>query len=209
MERTIQEQDSRTRILVAATQEFSEKGFDGARVNAIAQKAGVNKALIYYYFKSKEEILEELFRGVLNDTLGRMNSAFDRLVPFEDDEAVFVFMNEILDYLEQRQDVLRVMLMESLKRSPVNDLIFRMIEDLLHAELAKAKELGFPVSDLSESMVTEFFTGIMPILNFVVYHDMWMDRFHVDETDLRQTFLKVFKGTHMAFTLEQRRQANR
>ena len=80
---------------------------------------------------------------------------------------------------------------------------------LRDARIAKAKELGFPVSDLSESMVTEFFTGIMPILNFVVYHDMWMDRFHVDETDLRQTFLKVFKGTHMAFTLEQRRQANR
>lgn len=205
MGQTIQEQDSRTRILSAATQEFSEKGFDGARVNAIAQKAGVNKALIYYYFKSKEEILEELFRSVLNDTLGRMNSAFDRLVPFEDDETVLAFMNEMLDYLERRQDVLRVMLMESLKRSPVNDLIFRMIEDLLHAQLAKAKELGFPVVDLSESMVTEFFTGIMPILNFVVYHDMWMDRFHVDEGNLRRTFLKVFQGTHMAFTLEQQK----
>jgi TetR/AcrR family transcriptional regulator len=44
---------ARERILKAAKEIFSEKGFDGARMDPIAQTAGVNKALIYYYFKSK------------------------------------------------------------------------------------------------------------------------------------------------------------
>lgn len=35
---------------------FAEKGFDGARVDKLAEMAKVNKALIYYYFKSKEAI---------------------------------------------------------------------------------------------------------------------------------------------------------
>lgn len=47
------------RILEAAEHEFIEKGFNGARLGDIAKQAGVNKALIYYYFKDKERLYEE------------------------------------------------------------------------------------------------------------------------------------------------------
>ncbi len=53
------------KILEASLEEFAQKGFDGARVDRIAGNAGVNKALIYYYFKSKEglyaAVIEYLF----------------------------------------------------------------------------------------------------------------------------------------------------
>lgn len=48
--------DLKPAILDAATQEFSAKGFDGARVDAIAKAAGVNINLIYHYFGSKEGV---------------------------------------------------------------------------------------------------------------------------------------------------------
>ncbi len=55
------------RILRAAKKEFSEQGFSGARMSAIAKRATVNKALIHYYFKDKEtlylEVLTQIFRG--------------------------------------------------------------------------------------------------------------------------------------------------
>lgn len=44
------------KILESALAEFADRGFDGARVDRIANEAGVNKALIYYHFKSKEEL---------------------------------------------------------------------------------------------------------------------------------------------------------
>jgi len=47
---------SRTQILEAALHEFSSYGFAGARTNRIADAAGVNKALLYYYFDSKEKL---------------------------------------------------------------------------------------------------------------------------------------------------------
>ncbi|PWC13206.1 TetR family transcriptional regulator [Brenneria roseae subsp. americana] len=47
---------TQTLILDAATSEFAEKGFDGARVDQIAQRANVNKQLIYYYFVNKDEL---------------------------------------------------------------------------------------------------------------------------------------------------------
>ena len=51
---------TRRRILDAARREFGIKGFDGARVEAIARRAHVNKGLIFYYFGSKEELFRAL-----------------------------------------------------------------------------------------------------------------------------------------------------
>ena len=48
------------RILEAATAEFAARGYDGARIEAIARRAGVNKALLYYYFPSKGELYRRL-----------------------------------------------------------------------------------------------------------------------------------------------------
>jgi len=51
---------ARARILDAATGEFAAHGYDGARIDAIARRAGVNKALLYYYFPNKTELYRRL-----------------------------------------------------------------------------------------------------------------------------------------------------
>ena len=60
--------DSQSAIFAAATQEFAERGFDAARVDRIAARARVNKAMIYYHYKSKLglylEVLRDMFRAV-------------------------------------------------------------------------------------------------------------------------------------------------
>jgi len=50
----------RLKILEAARREFGLRGFAGARVEAIARRAGVNKGLIFYYFESKEGLFRAL-----------------------------------------------------------------------------------------------------------------------------------------------------
>jgi len=65
---TIREPEARTRILDAALTEFSEYGLAGARTEAIAASAGVNKALLYYYFESKEK----LYTAALETAAGRV-----------------------------------------------------------------------------------------------------------------------------------------
>jgi len=54
-------------ILAAAALEFAERGFGGARVDRIARRARVNKAMLYYHFKSKER----LYRALLRQMFGR------------------------------------------------------------------------------------------------------------------------------------------
>jgi TetR/AcrR family transcriptional regulator len=56
---------ARERIVAAATREFAERGHAGARIDAIGRAAGVNKALLYYYFPSKQE----LYRALVLDHL--------------------------------------------------------------------------------------------------------------------------------------------
>jgi len=56
---------SRQAILQAAERIFAEEGLEGARTDAIAAAAGVNKALLYYYFRSKHELYREVLEGYL------------------------------------------------------------------------------------------------------------------------------------------------
>ena len=60
--------DSRTRILNAAVRVFAEKGLHGARMDDIGAKAGINKAMVYYYYSDKEN----LFQSVLNMIIGQI-----------------------------------------------------------------------------------------------------------------------------------------
>src|SRR5215211_1879401 len=71
---------SRDRVFAAAAREFAARGYAGASVDRIAVAARVNKAMIYYHFKSKaalyREILREMFEAV-TARLERMGSAHD------------------------------------------------------------------------------------------------------------------------------------
>jgi TetR/AcrR family transcriptional regulator len=69
---------SRGAILEHAIAEFATQGVAGARTAAIAEAAGVNKALLYYYFKDKESLysasLNEVFSGLVEDVLPMLES---------------------------------------------------------------------------------------------------------------------------------------
>jgi AcrR family transcriptional regulator len=85
--------DKREHILNVAEELFAEKGFDGTSVRDIAQRAGVNLAMISYYFGSKEKLLESLIEtrsnyayGILDElnkdqTLSQWDKV-DRLIDF-------------------------------------------------------------------------------------------------------------------------------
>src|SRR6188508_810807 len=59
---------SQVTILAAARDEFAEFGLGGARMDRIAERAGLNKRLIYYYFEDKEKlfqaVLEQAYRDI-------------------------------------------------------------------------------------------------------------------------------------------------
>src|SRR5256886_5036709 len=61
-ERSTGQEDKRRLILDAAVRVFASKGYHASRVGDIAEEAGVAHGLLYHYFRSKEELLETVFR---------------------------------------------------------------------------------------------------------------------------------------------------
>src|SRR5882757_39228 len=93
--------DTRARILDAALDVFSEYGFDGSSLQQIADRLDLTKAALYYYFRSKDELLEALVEPAitgLNEILDACSGAPD--TPGRRKE----FMQQYLDYfLRQRR----------------------------------------------------------------------------------------------------------
>jgi AcrR family transcriptional regulator len=64
--------DRREEILQAAVRVFAQKGYHACRVSDIAAEAGVAHGLLYHYFRSKEDVLEEIFRATWSDLLAEV-----------------------------------------------------------------------------------------------------------------------------------------
>ncbi|HPF06396.1 MAG TPA: TetR/AcrR family transcriptional regulator [Spirochaetota bacterium] len=63
------------KIINAALDEFAELGYAGARVDSIAEKGEINKAMIYYYFKSKEKLYERILTDITTWIYGQIKEA--------------------------------------------------------------------------------------------------------------------------------------
>jgi TetR/AcrR family transcriptional regulator len=95
--------DSRTRLLAAATAEFALRGFDGTTTDRIAARARLNKAMIYYHFRSKRALYTSVLRSVftaMGDRLGAIASSdadpADKLDRFV---ATFVLEGQTLSHI--------------------------------------------------------------------------------------------------------------
>jgi TetR/AcrR family transcriptional regulator len=72
------------KILEAANAEMLERGYDGARMRSIAEKAEINKGLLHYYFKSKEAILTAVFQRTFQEIFRALDEVFQSDKPLFD-----------------------------------------------------------------------------------------------------------------------------
>ncbi len=124
---------ARARILDAATREFSLNGLAGARTERIAEAAGVNKALLYYYFRNKEALyaatLEAVAERVAAATLAVLKqecSAGERLLRTALNHFDRIYSKPVFQSLMQ-QEMIRLRNGEPHALSPLVDLLFRPI----------------------------------------------------------------------------------
>jgi TetR/AcrR family transcriptional regulator len=89
--------DTVQRILRAAEENFAERGLAGARIGAIARAARVNKALLYYYFSSKEELHRFTLTSLFRQLRGQTSAALDR--PGSPREQLLRYINSYFDFM--------------------------------------------------------------------------------------------------------------
>ncbi|MGA7965068.1 MAG: TetR/AcrR family transcriptional regulator, partial [Gammaproteobacteria bacterium] len=130
---------TRARILETAQIEFVTNGLNGARVDRIAEQAGVNKNLIYHYFGSKDDLYLEVLEGIYTGLRARQQD--DDLRSKSPAEAMAQLVGNTFDHFVATPELVRLMSIENihyaqhLKRStsvkPLYRGLLRTLEDLL------------------------------------------------------------------------------
>ena len=91
------QQGTEEKILEAAKKVFHRKGFEGARMQEIADEAGINKALLHYYFRSKDNLFEAVFRDAFFQLMGHAKTVFFSDKPLK--EKIQSFLTHYLDVI--------------------------------------------------------------------------------------------------------------
>src|ERR1700683_1929389 len=134
-----QPEESRAAILHAAAKEFAELGIAGARTDAIAREAHVNKALLYYYFRDKETlygaVLDNAFSG-LKTTVFR---ALDSNLPPR--EQIMAYAGAYFDFIASNQMYPRLMQREMMRaREGKSQHIDKVIKTYFQPIFARVSE---------------------------------------------------------------------
>lgn len=119
------------RIFNAALEVFSRKGKDGARMQEIADYAGINRALLHYYFRSKSKLYEAVFAHGFKQFIGGLSQSLRSERSFE--SSLRTFVHGYMDYLCEHQDMARLMINECLSGGPT-------LESYLSAAIEKREE---------------------------------------------------------------------
>lgn len=87
----------------AARKVFTQKGFDGARMQDIADEAGINKSLLHYYFRSKDKLFETIFKEALGTLLPPVVSILVSDLPLF--KKISHFTDQYIDILLRNPDI--------------------------------------------------------------------------------------------------------
>ena len=117
----------REAILTAALDEFSARGFEAARLDDVAKRAGIAKGTIYLYFRDKENLFQELIRTMLTPLVGTIEAMGQADLPLAAlaDRIADMFVREV--YETRRKDVVRLMISEGRRFPKLAEFYYREV----------------------------------------------------------------------------------
>jgi TetR/AcrR family transcriptional regulator len=131
---------SRAAILRAAAEEFAEHGIAGARTEAIAREARVNKALLYYYFKDKET----LYGAVLDNAFSGLKAAVFRVLDSDlpPRKKIMTYVGTYFDFIASNQVYPKLMQREMMRaREGHSPHIEKLVKNYFQPIFARVSEL--------------------------------------------------------------------
>jgi AcrR family transcriptional regulator len=178
-----QPEESRAAILQAAAQEFAEHGIAGARTDAIAREARVNKALLYYYFKDKET----LYGAVLDNAFSGMKARVFKVLDsdLQSREKVMSYVGAYFDFIASNPIYPKLMQREMMRAREGDSVhidrliktyfqpIYRRVGELLHKGIAEGEFRKVDPAHFVPSMISMivFYFSSAPVMRRIVHFD--------------------------------------
>ncbi len=146
-------------ILLAAEKVFQSKGMEGARMQEIADEAGINKAMLHYYFRNKQQLFEAVFKQSFSLLALQLNNTLNEDTLLE--EKIRNFTSNYISFIVQHP-YLPNFIIQELNRSPEFILKFReFFPDFEKFRSQLADEL--PAERIKSGMVEQLFINILAL----------------------------------------------
>lgn len=136
------EKDTEKKILDAATEVFQSKGMDGARMQEIADKANINKAMLHYYYRSKQKLFEAVFKTAVSILAPKLRKIVEKDEPLFD--KIRNFTHNYISFIS-KHSYLPNFIIQELNRNPA------LIQTTFSKEFGDAPEkLKFQLKSLAQ-----------------------------------------------------------
>ena len=150
------------RIFEAATEIFEEKGLAAARMQDIADRAEINKALLHYYFRSKEKLFTAVFDKLAEKMFAKFAAIFEEDMPFE--EKIRYFFKEHISFL-QKNPKLPLFILTEVSRNP--ELLQKFLSRV-NIKNIKTKMSGDLNAGLPEEIIPHLMVSIVSLTVFPI-----------------------------------------
>ena len=172
----IQKDNTEEKILTAATDVFLKKGMEGARMQEIADEAGINKALLHYYFRSKDKLFDAIFSKIVAFAFPKIGQVLQSDLPFKTkvEQVVDTYLDLLLKhpYLpafilkEINRDstvFFKLVLKHGFNRKPIFDVITQAMD---RGEIIRMKPEHLVVNVIG---LCVFPFAAKPVISFVAF----------------------------------------
>jgi len=155
------------KILRAAKEVFISKGFDGARMQEIANMAKINKALLHYYFRSKEKLFEAVFEDTLQQIGPVILDFVNDSIPLE--VKIWRFVDNYIEIMKKNPK-LPLFILNEIRVNPQRVLNYLNINVLLNVQALQeqlnheSEKGGFNPVDVKQFMVNIISMTIFPFI---------------------------------------------
>lgn len=183
-----------SQLLDSAELLFSQKGFDGTSVRDIAEAAGINTAMISYYFGSKEKLMEEIFERKSLNLLENVEKLLkdDSLDPFQ---KMYGLVDIYIDNILKRKTFHRILLCEQIINQ--NPSIIQMVEKMKTRNSENVNELirlgqkkGLFKKNIDIPMLTNTLVGTV---SYMLINLEFYKKYHHMETLKDEEFERIVK----------------
>ena len=199
----MQKDNTEDKILDAATEIFLNKGMEGARMQEIADKASINKALLHYYFRSKDKLFDAILTKIMNLAFPQISKILFSANPFVEkvEQVIDIYITLLLKHPQLPTFMIKEMnregslLFKFIEKQHVSvQPIFKEIQDAMdRGEIRRMKPEHLVVNMLS---VCVFPFAARPMIKNVALNgqdDLLNEFLEQRRTEVKEFVLKAIK----------------
>lgn len=185
-------EQTKHKIIMVAKEIFNEKDYDEVKVEDIAEKAGITKTMVYYYFNSKEEMMINVLEELLSSIEETIKGVLDRTSK-EEICTIYEQINKVVEKWIENKKIISLIVIKLIKEPEYNSRVYSIIRNFYN----KFARINGVTDYKDDNLVAEeqvrllLFNGI-PMIMYPFFVNCLTSEYELSEEEVKEIFLKNF-----------------